>query len=186
MQWFRLYNDILEDPKVQKLSPELFKFWINILCVASKNEGKLPPIKDIAFALRMSESETEAAFHSIKKAHLIDEKSNQHGTTIAPHNWNKRQYKSDTSTDRVKRFRNGKRNKGVTPPDTDSETDTKQNILPLTPKGGFNFLFWNGIRIKKGGSLQVKPDEQAYFDKYAKEGAEDLIEWKSNLKQGVK
>jgi hypothetical protein len=184
MQWFRLYNDILEDPKVQKLSPELFKFWINILCVASKNEGKLPPIKDIAFALRMSESETEAAFHSIKKAHLIDEKSNQYGITLAPHNWNKRQYKSDTSTERVKRFRNGKRNSRVTPPDTDSETDTEQNILPLTPKGEFNFIYWNGIRIKNGGSIAINKEELEYLKKYKEEGSVALIEWKNNLKQG--
>jgi len=181
MQWFRLYSDILEDPKVQNLPPELFKFWINILCVASKNDGKLPPIKDIAFALRMSESETQEALKGIQKAQLIDEKSNQHGITLAPHNWNKRQYKSDTSTERVKRFRNGKRNKGVTPPDTDTETDTEQNRKPLTPEGEFNFLYYNELRIKFNGSIKVLPDELAYLEKHKVEGRKAVAKWKQGL-----
>ncbi len=127
MKWFRFYSEALEDPKVQKLSPELFKFWVNILCITSKHDGKLPPIEDIAFAFRLTLDETKVAFHGIQKAHLIDENTNQYGTTWAPHNWNKRQYKSDTSTERVKRFRNAARNNIETPPDTDSDTDTEQS-----------------------------------------------------------
>jgi len=123
MKWFRLYIDVLDDPKVQKLPPDLFKFWINILCLASKHDGKLPSIDDISFALRLPLHETELAFHSLEKAKLISEYNG--GKT--PHNWRKRQYKSDTSTDRVKRFRNARRNVAVTPPDTDTDTDTEQS-----------------------------------------------------------
>jgi len=123
MKWFRLYTDILEDPKVQKLPPELFKFWVNILCLASKHEGKLPSIDDVSFSLRLPLHETELAFHSLEKANLISE----YNGSKTPHNWRKRQYKSDTSTERVKRFRNAKRNVTVTPPDTDTDTDTEQS-----------------------------------------------------------
>ena len=41
-KWFRLYNDVINDPKVQRLDGETFKAWINILCLASKGGGVLP------------------------------------------------------------------------------------------------------------------------------------------------
>ena len=33
MNWFRFYHGALHDPKVQSLRPELFKFWVNLLCL---------------------------------------------------------------------------------------------------------------------------------------------------------
>jgi hypothetical protein len=44
---------------------------------------------------------------------------------MSPHNWDKRQYKSDVSTERVKRFRNGKRNVSETPPETEADTENR-------------------------------------------------------------
>lgn len=121
MKWFRLYNELLDDPKVQQLNPELFKFWINILCIASKNEGKLPSIEAISYHVRASKEATDSLVFALKEAQLIHEFSNQHGTWLAPHAWQKRQYKSDTSSERVKRYRNAQRNEVVTPPETDTE-----------------------------------------------------------------
>jgi hypothetical protein len=54
-----------------------------------------------------------------------------HGMHYGVHGWEKRQYKSDTSTDRVKRFR--KRSSNVdetvieTAPETDTDTDTDKS-----------------------------------------------------------
>jgi hypothetical protein len=45
-RWFRFYDDALNDPKVQKLSGDLFKAWVNILCLASKHGGELPAVND--------------------------------------------------------------------------------------------------------------------------------------------
>jgi hypothetical protein len=127
MKWFRFYNEVLDDPKVQTLSPELFKFWVNILCIASKNDGKLPSIEAISYHVRASVSATQCLVDALLEAQLLQEFTNQHSKWLAPHSWHKRQYKSDVSTDRVKRFRNAKRNKVVTPPDTDTDTDTEQS-----------------------------------------------------------
>jgi hypothetical protein len=44
-------------------------------------------------------------------------------TGFTPHNWNGRQYKSDVSTERVKRFRQHKRNVSSTVTETAPETD---------------------------------------------------------------
>lgn len=61
----------------------------------------MPPIADMAPALRSSEREATKQIAALRSADLIDE--TDHG--VEPHNWSARQYKSDVSTDRVKRFR---------------------------------------------------------------------------------
>ncbi len=125
MKWFRLYNEVLDDPKVQQLPPELFKCWINILCIASKNDGKLPDIKAIAYHIRASESATQSLLDALLEAQLLQEFSNQHGKWLAPHSWQKRQYKSDTSSERVKRYRNAKKAVTETASESDTDTDTE-------------------------------------------------------------
>ena len=130
MRWFRLYDEVLDDPKVQQLSPPLFKIWINLLCLASRHGGAFPSIQHVAFALRLSESETEIAFHELKERGLIDVSRSGR----KPHGWEKRQYKSDTSTERVKRFRKRSETVTVTPPEAETEADTERKIIPpLSP-----------------------------------------------------
>ena len=126
-RWFRMYDEVLDDPKVQRLSADDFKAWINILCVASRNDGKIPPIADLSFALRLSANDARTLVERFLNGGLIDRRTGgADGWHYAPHGWDKRQYKSDTSTARVKRFR--KRNETVseTPPETEAETDTEK------------------------------------------------------------
>jgi hypothetical protein len=126
--WFRLYDEVVEDPKVQRLSPELFKTWVNLLCLASKNKGILPCSADVAFTLRISEKEASNRLDRLLDAGLLDEEFEG----LKPHGWDKRQFVSDISTDRVRRFRERSRNVSEalheTPPytDTDTDTDTEQ------------------------------------------------------------
>lgn len=124
--WFRLYDELLDDPKVQCLDPEDFKNWINLLCVASRNGGKIGNVSETAFALRMSEDGALTVLERLCQRCLIDKVSGgTDGWHYAPHAWGKRQYKSDTSTERVKRFRNRSKPLHETAPDT----DTEQSIL---------------------------------------------------------
>lgn len=135
-QWFRFYSEALNDPKVQSLPPDLFKHWVNILCLACSNNGTLPEtLHETAFALRLSETDTVTVLERLLNATLIDRISGgANGYRYAPHSWDKRQYKSDTSTDRVKRFRNRKGNVTETPPDTDTDTDKKDKSKDLSKK----------------------------------------------------
>mgnify|MGYP000160795690 CR=1 FL=1 len=137
-RWFRMYADALDDPKVQRLPAPLFKAWINLLCLASRNDGVLPPIGDVAFALRMDENVTRDTLLDLIACGLIDD-----GESLSPHNWCGRQFKSDadetaTERKRAQRERDKERKKGnVTPPVTDDVTrdesvmshppDTEQN-----------------------------------------------------------
>ena len=123
-RWFRMHDEILDDPKVQRLSGEDFKGWINLLCLASKKDGKLPPVSDIAFALRETPDAVSTLLGRLLDGGLIVSRSGgADGMHYAPHQWSERQYKSDTSTGRVKRFRERCKPVTETPPDTETDTD---------------------------------------------------------------
>src|SRR5690606_29156243 len=116
------------DPKVQRLPAALFKVWVNILCIASRHGGKIPS-DDLAFLLRMDEGPAVDAVAKLVDAGLIDGA----GGGLEPHNWSSRQYKSDSSAERVKKLREKRKGNGacngdvtanVTPPDTETETDS--------------------------------------------------------------
>jgi len=121
MRWLRLYDDTINDPKVLKLPEAMRWHWIAMLCVASKYEGSLPALDDIAIQLRVTPAKATEIISALVKAGLLDKTE----TGFAPHNWNGRQYKSDVSTNRVKRFRNAKRNVSETAPETEADTDTE-------------------------------------------------------------
>ena len=84
----------------------------------------LPAIGDMAYKLRVKEGEAAKRVQALKDAGLLDEDE----TGVSPHNWDARQFKSDVSTDRVKRFRqrcgNEKRNVSVTASETETESDS--------------------------------------------------------------
>ena len=124
-RWFRMYDCLLDDPKVQRLPDRFFKVWVNLLCVASRNDGQLPAIDDLSFLLRMSAEDMQKAVDYLSSAGLLDASEDGY----APHKWAERQYKSDVSTDRVKRFRERSMKQpstvSETSPDTDTDTDTE-------------------------------------------------------------
>jgi hypothetical protein len=123
-RWFRMYDELLDDPKVQRLSGDDFKGWVNLLALASRHNGKLPAIADIAFALRETEDAVSTLLGRLLNGGLIESRSGgADGMHYAPYRWAERQYKSDTSTDRVKRFRERSKPVAETAPDTDTETE---------------------------------------------------------------
>jgi hypothetical protein len=119
--WFRMYSDVINDPKVLRLSDAMFRAWVTLLAIAAKNEGVLPPADDISLMLRLKPSKVAEWITILVKAELIDRSE----TGFAPHNWSTRQYKSDVSTERVKRFREAKRN--VSSAVTETAPEQKQS-----------------------------------------------------------
>lgn len=135
-RWFRFYAEALNDPKIQRLQPHLFKTWINLLCLACASGGVLPHRDEISFALRLGDHEAGLQLDELISLGLIDIRSDG---THEPHNWRGRQYVSDSSTDRVrdhrrrKRSRNVSGNHGETPPE--SESRSKQKTESCRPMG---------------------------------------------------
>lgn len=127
-RWFRFYAEALNDPKVQRLDGDTFKFWVNVLCLASENDGRLPDAQDMAFALRMDENGCLTVLERLLNGGLIDRvNGGPNGWHYAPHGWQKRQYKSDGSTDRVKRFRQRSKTVSETHPDTETDTEKEKS-----------------------------------------------------------
>lgn len=106
MRWFRFYHEALDDPKVQRLCPELFKAWVNILCLASEGtpRGSLPSVEDIAFRLRLDLETTTAHCLALEGAGLVEWVDG----FFQPHNWKGRQPPSDDVTPRVTKHRKEK------------------------------------------------------------------------------
>lgn len=103
-RWFRFYDDALNDPKVQTLPGDLFKTWVNLLCIASKGHGQLPVISELAYLLRRRSDHLQRDINALVERGLIDLVDE----VMQPHNWAKRQYKSDTSATRMRRHRERK------------------------------------------------------------------------------
>lgn len=124
--WFRVYIDLVDDPKAQMLPDALFRALINLWCLAAANGGLLPPVEEIAFKLRMKPDRAYSILGELRKARLLDDSE----TGTRPHNWDGRQFRSDTSNERVKRHRERRRNVTgngeATPPDN---RDRIQNVV---------------------------------------------------------
>lgn len=124
--WYRQYNEFATDPKVQSMSEAMQRRLIMLFCLHSCNVLVTLHVTDLAFALRISEEELEETKALFIRKKFIDDEWN-----IL--NWDKRQYASDSSSERVRRYRERKRNAGVTEVkrysnviDTDSDSDTEK------------------------------------------------------------
>lgn len=131
-QWFRMYAEFANDPKVQMLSETDQRRYIMLLCIRCNGDVTLQD-EEVAFQLRISNaawSETKALLVS---KNLVNE-DNQ------PTAWDKRQFASDSSASRVSKHREAKKqacNVTVTPQiQNRTDTETEKPIVagkPTTP-----------------------------------------------------
>lgn len=163
-RWWRAYDEAASDPKLGLLSDELHRAWFNLMCIASSNDGEFPPIKQIAYTLRVKPERAAAIMAELHGAGLLDKTE----TGFAPHNWNKRQYKADvtdpTASERMKRYRSNKRNdrnatvtqlRPETEADTETETEsekkeTREAALDDGWPSDFRVQFWEAWPNKVG------------------------------------
>lgn len=190
-RWFRLDDDVVNDPKVQSLPDALFRAWVNVLCVASKHGGQLPPLRDTAFILRLTDAKAAEILTKLCQVGLLD----KDGDTFKPHNWDARQFRTDradpTNAARQKRYRNSRRNDesnvthnvmdnsvtSVTDKRPYTETDTHTEAEKKETRAGalvandgwpadYREQFWNRYPNKVG-----KPKALAKLDLARKHGA---------------
>jgi len=140
--WFRMYAEFATDAKVQMLSEAMQRRYLMLMCLRCSNTLVTLQDEEIAFQLRISGddlAETKALF--IKKG-FIDSSWNVL-------NWEKRQFASDTSKDRVAKHRalqkkkqdsasNGvvtlqERKANVLDTDTDTEREAKASLSSAKP-----------------------------------------------------
>lgn len=141
-QWFRMYSEFATDAKVQSMSEAMQRRLMMLFCLRCSNGIATLQCNELAFALHITEEELEETKALFVRKGFIDDAWNVL-------NWDKRQFISDSSTDRSRKHREAKRkaehqrndgatdvqrcgNDGATAPDTDTDTD----ISPLPPSQG--------------------------------------------------
>jgi DNA-binding transcriptional regulator YhcF (GntR family) len=117
--WWRAYCRIVDTKKVQDLPAPLFRHWINMMCIAKRHGGKLPPIQQYAWDARLSVSAVEKVWRELREAKLLEEKDG----VMVPHDWEEMQYAVTPEAERQARYR--ERHKRVTVTDELSETNTE-------------------------------------------------------------
>jgi hypothetical protein len=108
-RWIRLYTEALEDPKIGRLTDAQFRGWVQFLMLAGRDPaGQLPAdISEIAYTLRRPEADVFDLIDIFLARELLDVVGRIGTRPIySPHNWHKRQFKSDdTSAERSRNTR---------------------------------------------------------------------------------
>lgn len=105
MDWFRMYGDMPDDPKIGTLSDAEFRTWVELLCAACKanDSGNTGLTKDtVNWALRRDVTVTVTA---LSQRELVTK--NEKGEYVIKA-WEKRQYKKDSSAERTRKYRERK------------------------------------------------------------------------------
>jgi hypothetical protein len=163
-QWFRLYGEFSHDPKVQMLSEIEQRRLVMLFCLRCNGDVTLQD-EEVTFQLRISDDEWSKSKATFIARGFINEDNEVL-------NWNKRQYVSDSSAERVAKYRAKKisdvtlSNVTVTPPEQNrteqiqNRTDTEQmhkRVKKSKTKLVSNYddypefsEFWSNYPIKEG------------------------------------
>ena len=155
-RWWRAYGRARHDPKLLKLSDKDFRWWFNLVCAASDNGGVLPPCDDLAVEFRVSRAAMSKTLDAMVASGLFDHDE----TGIHPHNWNALQFVSDRSSDRVKQFRERRRNVSVTPSENrdreQSNSEAKASGADAPQFDPVKAMFDDGVRLLTGTGTNEK------------------------------
>lgn len=188
MPWLRLYTDTVDNYKLRLLAFEDRWHYIAILCL--KQQGILDSAhatkeRRIAVKLGVQLRELDEIKRRLMEVGLIDD-------SFEPIGWDDRQFSSDSSKDRTRKYRKSKKNKncdgGVTSQgchsdatDTDTDTDKTHMVYPpefeqtwkVYPKrAGSNpkrsaFHAWRA-RVKSGADKTVIHDGVLRYHAFVK------------------
>ena len=120
-RWFRLYAEFATDPKVQMMSEAYQRRYLMVLCLRCGNGSVTLQDTEVAFQLRITESEWLDTKRDFMLRGLVDDDNNVSA-------WDKRQYVSDSSAERVAAYRARQKQRSnvtVTTPETETETETE-------------------------------------------------------------
>ena len=153
--WFRMYAEIVTDPKVQMISEAMQRRLVMLMAMRCSNKLETLRETQIAFQLRISEADLAETKVLFIEHGFIDE----NWRLI---NWDKRQFASDSSTERVRAFREKNKRATVTAEtpkkrhgnsleQNRTDTEQKRENLPATQRRS-RIL---GTRIAANGSTRT-------------------------------
>jgi hypothetical protein len=162
LPWFRFYSEFAGDPVMQSLAFEDQRHFVMVLCLKCNGtlDRDLPAARRdiiICRGLGLDPATAAEVKRRLQEVDLIDK-------NWQPRSWDKRQYASDVSTKRVRKYRKDKDTGNVTPPLPKQPTvvaETHQNRPEQNRlreedfgkdfKGGFDVQ----TRIVAGGFKQI-------------------------------
>lgn len=131
-QWFRMYAEFATDPKVQSMDETFQRRFIMFLCLHCSGEFERLTDEELAFALRITPAELATTKDAFKQKGFL-------GDNGKIRNWDKRQFKSDNSTERVREHRKRRGNGDETlqkrpqRQNQNTDTDSEKNPTSATP-----------------------------------------------------
>ena len=154
--WIKLYDEILDDPKMGRLSDGAFRFCVNLFLLAGRQDerdGRLPAFGDIAWLLRLSDADLRAHWEELEKAGIV---CMADGVPFVTKFDSRQSALSDA--ERMRLYRERKRqgkfqendnvtperqesNGGVTNRNADIDIDIDKDNTPLPPKGEMGGVF---------------------------------------------
>lgn len=122
MAWFRVYDSIIDDENLMELKP--YQKWLWIVCLALANRSKIRGrliLKDgqpmsvhlIAQKAGVTAAQAEKTLKRFEELGLLHRDQETGAWVIT--NWDKRQFISDSSTERVRAHRARRRAEGLSP-----------------------------------------------------------------------
>lgn len=139
LRWLRLWTDIVHDPKLMMLSPADRWYYVAILTVKRSgmlDEGDQVTVTDrkLSLTLRLTSSELSELKERLIDVRLIDER-------WQPTGWENRQFESDSSTSRTRKWRRERKRSrnvpetsqerhGDAPEQSQSRAETDKDIRP--------------------------------------------------------
>ena len=161
-QWFRVYAEFATDPKVQMLSEVDQRRLVMLFCFRCNDHVTLHD-EEVTFMLRISNEEWQ-----VTKALFVDKGFIDNDCNVL--NWDKRQFISDSSAERVARHRAKNKkpcNVTVTPPDTEqtqNRTDTEHKkqtpLAMLMAMGVSKQLAGDWLKVRK--AKNAAPTQTAF------------------------
>lgn len=146
--WFRLYSEFAHDPKIQMLPEAMQRRYVMLMCLRCSETLETLHETEIAFQLRLSEAELIDTKQLFISKNFID----KHWNLL---NWDKRQFVSDSSTMRVRKYRDKKKQ-----PSNDDETLQKRqsNVIDTDTDTESNKKKENkrGSRLSQDFSLPIE------------------------------
>ena len=143
LPWFRLYHEAIDDPKLKLLEFRYRWHYIALLCCKAQgildNQNTELRKRMVAAKMELSTTELEQVIWTLAEIDLVDP------DTMQPLAWDDRQFQSDNSAERVKKYREKQKkqqdkdmkrycNGDVTVQDTDTDTDTEEEKEKTKPK----------------------------------------------------
>lgn len=165
-RWFRMYAEFASDPKLQMLSECYQRRYLMLLCLRCSNGAVTLHDEEVAFQLRIDVTEWGTTKAVLVEKNLINN-NNQ------PTAWDKRQFASDSSAERVAAFRAKHKkqcNVTVTPPEKEKETKKEEKkevkavrATALCPPDIEPNVFddWKQLRKSKRATVSETVIEQA-------------------------